>query len=430
MPTGRLQRQAHAGQHRQRQPLVGRLRRADEFRHVRGPAALAYEGPCLEPGAGPLLHRSVGEQGGRDHPAPDPAEPAPAVEHRDLHAVRCPVRPGAGQGPRDAVDHNGDLGEPGHDQRERRVEAREQGAGQGGRVGVAQRQPDDGVIARWRRCRVEDGQGQPEHRDGTAAAGQFGVEGRHPEPAHRVDRFPLRPADAAAAARHAGGVPGVPRHDRRGVADGQDRGEADAEASEGRGVTFGRGTQCRERFDPRYGQRRPGVGDLQYAAAPAAVTVTAALAVAGAMTVGGTAAGSMTARSVAAGGVAAGQRYEDTAVGPGVLGRVHGVLEQFHDEAVVVGAAGGVLLGVRVLAEAGGGGGPGVQHPAADGGRPERVVRGCAAGARVHDHVPVRLRVHRPILLFDGPGQRSRSKRSIIASRPDHRPTADDRTTG
>ncbi len=103
------------------------------------------------------------------------------------------------------------------------------------------------------------------------------------------------------------------------------------------------------------------------------------------------------------------------------MGRVHGVLEQFNDEPVAVGAAGGVLLGVRVLAEPRGGRGPGIEDPALDRGRPERVVsladvgmimlvvaapvvqrvvQGVAA-VSVHDHVSVRLRVHRLILLFD-----------------------------
>ncbi len=119
--------------------------------------------------------------------------------------------------------------------------------------------------------------------------------------------------------------------------------------------------------------------------------------------------------------VAAGQRHQNTAGHRRGVGCVHGVLEQFNDESVAVRAAGGVLLGVRVLAEPSGGCSPGVEDPALDRGRPERVVQladgelimsvvaarvvqrvglGVAA-VSVHDHVSVRLRVHRLILLFN-----------------------------
>ncbi len=148
--------------------------------------------------------------------------------------------------------------------------------------------------------------------------------------------------------------PAVPAQDGRLVGDGEDGGEADAEAADGvaggGGIPLGGGPQGAQGLHAGGVQRGAGVGGGQDRVAAVLAGVQGEPEPAGHRRAGG---------------------------------RVGGVLGQFDHEAVAVAAERQVLLGVGVLAEAGRARTPGVEHPAPQPGRAEGVR---ATLGRRHSH--------------------------------------------
>ncbi len=148
---------------------------------------------------------------------------------------------------------------------------------------------------------------------------------------------------------------------RRFVADGEDGGEADAEAADALrgGLPLGGGPQGAQGLHTRRVQRGTGVGDGQQRVARLALVE--------------------------------GDPQPAGHLGPGR--GVGGVLGQLDDEPVPVAAEREVLLGVGVLAEPGRAGTPGVEHAAPQPGRAEGVH---AALGRRHSHAHAAASKNRP----------------------------------
>ncbi len=235
------------------------------------------------------------------------------------------------------LDH--DLLQAGQGEEQGVVDGPQEPFGEVGGGRVAQRQDDDRVVGAG--GGALGGEGQAQQRYVSVAAADLVAE------AGAVPRGLLGEA-AGLGQRPA--HPAVPADHRGFVGDGEDGGEADAEAADGAlaRVALGGGPERGQRLDAGRVQRSAGVGGDEDAV-PQGEPQPAGHARAG--------------------------------------GGVGGVLRQLDDEPVPVAAEDQVLLGIGVLPEPGRTGRPGIQHTTPQ----ARGPKGIALGGRLHEHAHVPL---------------------------------------